>query len=92
MKNSTASKSHKIKLNRLWWYLLLVIILSVFCYITLDVLLLPYSINYSETGEMTAGYSLYAAIGLLFSTPTPFIAVLIIQVGKETLKKATTCL
>ena len=83
MKGSTASKSHKIKLNRLWGYLLLVIILSVFCYITLDVLLLPYSINYSETGEMTAGYFLYAAIGLLFSTPTPFIAVLIISLFVE---------
>ena len=83
MKDSTASKSHKIKLNRLWWYLLLVIILSVFCYITLDVLLLPYSINYSETGEMTAGYFLYASIGLLFSTPTPFIAVLIISLFIE---------
>lgn len=28
---------------------------------------------------MTVGYFLYAVIGLLFSTPTPFIAVLIIS-------------
>ena len=57
--------------------------LSAFCYITLDVLLLPYSIEYSETGKMTAGYFLYAAIGLLLSTPTPFVAVLIISLFIE---------
>ena len=65
------------------WYLLLVIVLSVFCYLTLNVWLLPYSIAYSATGEMTAGYFLYAAIGLIFSTPTPFIAVLIISLFIE---------
>ena len=65
--------------NRLWWYLLLITLLSAFCFITLDVWLLPCSIAYHETGTMTAGYLLYAAIGLLFSTPTPFIAVLIIS-------------
>ena len=32
---------------------------------------------------MTAGYLLYAVIGLLFSTPTPFIAVLIISLFIE---------
>ena len=32
---------------------------------------------------MTAGYFLYASIGLLFSTPTPFIAVLIISLFIE---------
>ena len=69
--------------NRLWWYLLLITLLSAFCYITLDVWLLPCSIAYHETGTMTAGYLLYAAIGLLFSTPTPFIAVLIISLFIE---------
>ena len=83
MKNAAASKPNNVKLSRLWWYLLLVIILSAFCYITLDVLLLPYSIAHSETGKMTAGYFLYAAIGLLFSTPTPFVAVLIISLFIE---------
>ena len=78
MKNAITAKP-----NRLWWYLLLVIILSAFCYVTLDVWLLPYSIAYSETGEMTAGYFLYAVIGLLFSTPTPFVAVLIISLFIE---------
>ena len=69
--------------NRLRWYLLLIIGLSLFCFLTLDVLLLPYSIAYSETGIITAGYLLYAAIGLLFSTPTPFVAVLIISLFIE---------
>ena len=65
--------------NRLCWYLLLITLLSAFCFITLDVWLLPCSIAYHETGAMTAGYLLYAVIGLLFSTPTPFIAVLFIS-------------
>ena len=64
MKNAKTSKSNNVQFSRLWWYLLLVIVLSAFCYITLNVLLLPYSIEYSETGKMTAGYFLYAAIGL----------------------------
>lgn len=83
MKNETASNPTKVQLSRLWWYLLLVILLSAFCYITLNVWLLPYSIEHSETGKMTAGYLLYAAIGLLFSTPTPFVAVLIISLFIE---------
>ena len=73
----------KTHLNRLWWYLILAILLSVFCYIALDIWLLPYSIAHKETGVMTAGYLLYAAIGLLFSTPTPFVAVLIISLFIE---------
>lgn len=83
MRKAMTSNRNKTKSSRLWWYLLLVIMLSAFCYITLDVLLLPYTIEYSETGEMTAGYLLYAVIGLLFSTPTPFIAVLIISLFIE---------
>lgn len=83
MNDTTTSKPNKFRSSRLWWYLLLVILLTAFCYVILDVLLLPYSIEYSETGKMTAGYFLYAAIGLLFSTPTPFVAVLIISLFIE---------
>ena len=83
MKNSSKSKPNIVQLSRLWCYLLLIVILSAFCYVTLDVWLLPYSIEYSATGKMTAGYFLYAAIGLLFSTPTPFVAVLIISLFIE---------
>ena len=73
----------KIQSSRLWWYLLLIVALSAFCYFTLNVWLLPYSIAYHETGRMTAGYFLYAAIGLLLSMPAPFFAVLIISVFIE---------
>lgn len=70
-------------LTRLGWYLILVTALSAFCSLTLNVWLLPYSIAYQETGKMNAGYFLYAAIGLLFSTPGPFVAVLIISLFIE---------
>ncbi len=83
MDSTETSKTRKLHINRLWWYLILVIALSAFCYVTLNVWLLPYSIAYSETGKMTAGYFLYALIGLFFSTPTPFVAVLIIYVFIE---------
>ena len=83
MKKEGTEKTNRDPISRLWWYLLLVILLSAFCYITLDVWLLPYSIAYSETRKMTAGYFLYAAIGLLFSTPTPFAAVLILSLFIE---------
>ena len=73
----------KRSVSRLGWYLILVVLLSVFCIIMLQVLLLPCSVAYRETGIMTAGYFLYAAIGLLFSTPTPFIAVLIIYLFRD---------
>ena len=64
-------------------YLLLVVGLWAFCFVTLKLFLMPYSIAYTETGKMTAGYFCYAAIGLLFSTPAPFIAMLIIALCKE---------
>lgn len=70
-------------LSRLGWYLILLVILTAFCFVTLDLWLMPYSIAYKETGEMTIGYLLYAAIGLIFSTPTPFIVVLIISLVRD---------
>ena len=79
MEKGAISDPKDVCLSRLWLYLLLIAILSAFCFVTLNVCLLQYSITYHETGKMTAGYLLYAAIGLLFSTPTPFIAVLIIS-------------
>ena len=77
------TNGNRTHLSRLGWYLILVAALSAFCYFTLHVWLLPYSVAYKETGVMTAGYFLYAAIGLLFSTPGPFIAVLIISLFIE---------
>jgi len=64
-------------------YLLLILGLWVFCFVTLKLWLLPYSVAYAENGEMTVGYFFYAAIGLLFSTPAPFVSMLIIALFKE---------
>ena len=83
MSTEAAPKKTGAHLNRLWWYLILIVALSAFCFVTLNIWLQPYSVAYSETGKMTAGYLLYAAIGLLFSTPTPFVAVLIIALFIE---------
>ncbi|MCR5287354.1 MAG: CPBP family intramembrane metalloprotease [Saccharofermentans sp.] len=71
------------KPGRLGWYLILVILISLFCFVTLDVWLLPCSIAFHETGKMTAGYFLFAVIGLFFSTPTPFLAVLTMSFFKD---------
>ena len=70
-------------LNRILWYLILVALLSAFCFITLHVWLLPYSVAYAETGVLTPGYLLYAVIGILFSTPGPFVASLILALFIE---------
>lgn len=70
-------------LNRILWYLILVALLSAFCFITLHVWLLPYSVAYSESGVLTLGYLLYAVIGILFSTPGPFVASLILALFIE---------
>ncbi len=44
---------------------------------TILLLLEPYSMAYAENGRITAGYLIYAALGLLASTPAPFIALFI---------------
>lgn len=38
----------------------------------------PYSIAFAKNGVLTAGYMVYAAVGILFSTPNPMIATYII--------------
>lgn len=53
MNDEKTAVRQKPQLNRLWWYLILVVLLSAFCYVTLDVWLLPYSIAYKETGTST---------------------------------------
>lgn len=69
--------------NNIGLYLLLVLVLWAFCFVTLKLWLMPYSAAYAETGTMTAGYFFYAAIGLLFSTPAPFISAGIISLCRE---------
>ena len=46
-------------------------------------LLEPYSVAYSENGVLTLGYAVYALIGLLFSTPSPVVALFITLRRKE---------
>lgn len=70
-------------MNLVACYLLLVGILWAFCFVTLKLWLMPYSIAYTRTGIMTPGYFAYATIGLLFSTPAPFISVLLILLCRE---------
>jgi len=40
-------------------------------------LLEPRSVAYAESGRLTFGYALYAVLGMFFSTPAPFIALLV---------------
>ena len=67
------------KASRLRWYLILIAALSAFCYATLNVWLLPYSIAHQQTGVITPWYVVYAVIGIVFSTPAPFLSVLVIR-------------
>ena len=83
MKKSAAPRENLNRLSRLWWYLILLTVFSVFCFFTLDLWHLPYSVAHSETGKLTAGYLLYAAIGLIFSTPAPFLSVLILSLVRD---------
>jgi len=73
----------KKEIDNVFLYLLLILLLWVFCFVSLKLVLLPYSIAFAETGKMTFGYLCYATIGVLFSTPAPFISVLIISLFKE---------
>ena len=83
MVNTKTQVPAETRPGRLWLYLLLIVILNIFCYVTLHIWLQPYSAAYAETGVLTAGYMLYAAIGILFSTPAPFISVLVISLCRD---------
>ena len=72
-----------VKKENIGIYLMLVTALWAFCFVTLKLWLMPYSIDHAETGILTPGYLAYAAIGLLLSTPAPFLSVFIIAVCKE---------
>lgn len=60
-------------------YLLLVLLFWIFSVLMLNFVLKQYSIEYERTGSLTIGYVLYALIGMVFSTPAPFLSVLIIS-------------
>ncbi len=48
-------------INRILWYLILTALLSAFCFITLHVWLLPYSIAFNETGVIYDWNALFDA-------------------------------
>ncbi len=73
----------KKKDKTLFLYLLLIVMFWAFSFVTLKHLLLPYSVDFAKTGKMTFGYFLYAAIGILFSTPAPFFSMLILSLWYE---------
>ena len=64
-------------------YLLLILGFWIFTFVTLNFWLKPYSIQYEQTGTLTVGYLAYAVIGMLFSTPAPFLSVLILALCRK---------
>lgn len=72
-----------IKKENLAAYLILLFLIWVATFIILKLLLQPYSVAYQESGILTVGYVLYAIIGMLFTTPAPFVTVLILALCKD---------
>ena len=64
-------------------YLLWILAFWLFTFVTLNYWLKPYSMQYEQTGKLTVGYFAYAVIGMVFSTPAPFLSVLIIALFHE---------
>ena len=73
----------KPKTVHIWMFLLLVAAFWGFTFLTLNLGLEPYSAAYAGTGRITAGYLAYALIGMVFSTPAPFLSVLILALCRE---------
>ena len=70
-------------------YLLLLLAFWAFTFVTLNCWLRPYSAAYEQTGALSAGYLAYAGIGLVFSTPAPFLSVLILALCREKMRAGT---
>ena len=73
----------KRKTSDIYLYLLLILGFWLFTFVTLNFWLKPYSIQYEQTGALTVGYLAYAVIGMVFSTPAPFLSVLILELCRE---------
>ena len=69
--------------KRILLYLLLILAFWAFTFLTLNFWLKPYSIAHEQSGEMTVGYLAYALIGMVFSTPAPFLSVLLLALFQE---------
>ena len=55
-------------------YLLLVVGLWAFCFVTLKLLLMPYSVAYTEYGKMTVGYFFVEHMAITFEYLVPTLA------------------
>ena len=69
--------------KHIFLYLLLILVFWAFTFLTLNFWLKPYSIAHEQSGEMTLGYLAYALIGMVFSTPAPFLSVLLLALFQE---------
>lgn len=69
--------------KRIFLYLLLILAFWAFTFLTLNFWLKPYSIAHEQSGEITLGYLAYALIGMVFSTPAPFLSVLLLALFQE---------
>ena len=69
--------------KRIFIFLLLILAFWVFTFATLNFWLKPYSIAHEQTGELTPGYLAYALIGMVFSTPAPFLSALLLALFRE---------
>ena len=69
--------------KRILLYLLLILAFWAFTFLTLNFWLKPYSIAHEQSGEMTLVYLAYALIGMVFSTPAPFLSVLLLALFQE---------
>lgn len=73
----------------IWLYLLLIAAFWGLSFVTLNVWLKPYSIAYEETGQVTLGYLAYALIGMLFTTPAPFLSVFLLAIFRGRIRPRT---
>lgn len=69
--------------KRIFLYLLLILAFWAFTFLTLNFWLKPYSIAHEQSGTITPGYLAYALIGMVFSTPAPFLSVLLLALFQE---------
>ncbi|MGI6020965.1 MAG: CPBP family intramembrane glutamic endopeptidase [Lachnospiraceae bacterium] len=67
----------------IWLYLILITVFWTFSFVTLNLWLKSYSVAFQNTGQITAGYLAYAVIGMLFTTPAPFLSVFILSIFRE---------
>lgn len=81
--HSRITGASKKSTTRIFLYLLLLAAFWAFTFLTLNFWLKPYSIAHEQSGKMTPGYFAYAVIGLVFSTPAPFLSALLLALFHE---------